>query len=47
MPGRGDGGGLRGPPEAEAYLGAFLRAGDLCLMMGAGNIDALGRSLVV
>ena len=38
---------LPGFTEAEAYLGAFLRAGDLCLMMGAGNIDALGRSLVV
>ncbi len=25
---------------------ASLRAGDLCLMMGAGDIDALGRSLV-
>ena len=38
---------LPGFDEAEAYLGSFLRAGDLCLMMGAGNIDALGRSLVV
>jgi len=38
---------LPGFHEARAYLGAFLRAGDLCLMMGAGNIDALGRSLVV
>ena len=25
---------------------ATLRAGDLCLVMGAGDIDALGRSLV-
>jgi UDP-N-acetylmuramate--alanine ligase len=32
---------------ARAYLGALLRFGDLCLMMGAGDIDALGRSLVV
>jgi UDP-N-acetylmuramate--alanine ligase len=32
---------------ARAYLGTLLRSGDLCLMMGAGNIDALGRSLVV
>jgi UDP-N-acetylmuramate--alanine ligase len=32
---------------ARAYLGALLSSGDLCLMMGAGNIDALGRSLVV
>ena len=29
------------------YLSSILHAGDLCLMMGAGNIDALGRSLVV
>jgi UDP-N-acetylmuramate--alanine ligase len=33
--------------EARAYLGALLRPGDLCLLMGAGNIDALGRSLAV
>ena len=32
--------------EARAFLQATLRAGDLCLLMGAGNIDALGRSLV-
>ncbi len=32
---------------ARAYLGSLLRDGDLCLMMGAGNIDALGRSIVV
>jgi UDP-N-acetylmuramate--alanine ligase len=31
---------------AERYLSSTLRAGDLCLMMGAGNIDALGRALV-
>jgi hypothetical protein len=24
----------------------MLRPGDLCLVMGAGNVDALGRSLV-
>jgi UDP-N-acetylmuramate-alanine ligase len=24
----------------------MLRAGDLCLVMGAGNVDTLGRSLV-
>ncbi len=33
--------------DAHAYLGSVLRAGDLCLMMGAGNIDALGRSVIV
>jgi UDP-N-acetylmuramate--alanine ligase len=33
--------------EARGYLAGLLRSGDLCLMMGAGNIDALGRSLVV
>ena len=38
---------MPGFDEARAYLGTLLRPGDLCLMMGAGNIDALGRSLVV
>ena len=38
---------MPGFDEARAYLNRFLRSGDLCLMMGAGNIDALGRSLVV
>jgi UDP-N-acetylmuramate--alanine ligase len=38
---------MPGLHEARGYLGALLRAGDLCLMMGAGDIDALGRSLVV
>ena len=32
--------------DAASFLAATLRAGDLCLMMGAGDIDALGRSLV-
>jgi UDP-N-acetylmuramate--alanine ligase len=32
--------------EARPFLEARLRDGDLCLLMGAGNIDALGRSLV-
>jgi UDP-N-acetylmuramate--alanine ligase len=32
---------------ARAFLGATLRPGDLCLVMGAGNVDGLGRSLVV
>jgi UDP-N-acetylmuramate--alanine ligase len=31
---------------AEARLRAALRAGDLCLVMGAGDVDALGRNLV-
>jgi UDP-N-acetylmuramate-alanine ligase len=31
---------------ARAFLAATLRPGDLCLLMGAGDIDALGRSLV-
>jgi len=37
---------MPGFDEARAFLAATLRADDLCLMMGAGNIDALGRSLV-
>ena len=32
---------------AEKLLGATLREGDLCLVMGAGDVDALGRRLVV
>ncbi len=32
--------------DARRFLSMTLRAGDLCLMMGAGNIDALARSLV-
>jgi UDP-N-acetylmuramate--alanine ligase len=32
--------------DARVFLDATLRPGDLCLLMGAGNIDALGRSLV-
>ncbi len=32
--------------DARVYLTSILRAGDLCLVMGAGNVDALGRSLV-
>jgi len=31
--------------DARHWLDATLRPGDLCLLMGAGNIDALGRSL--
>ncbi len=37
---------LPGFDEARAFLRQTLRAGDLCLVMGAGNVDALGRSLV-
>ena len=33
-------------PSAGAYLGSVLRAGDLCLVMGAGNVDSLARALV-
>jgi UDP-N-acetylmuramate--alanine ligase len=32
--------------DARDWLRTTLRSGDLCLLMGAGNIDALGRSLV-
>jgi UDP-N-acetylmuramate--alanine ligase len=32
--------------DAEHWLEATLRAGDLCLVMGAGSIDVLGRALV-
>jgi len=31
---------------AERVLGPLLRHGDLCLVLGAGNVDALGRRLV-
>jgi UDP-N-acetylmuramate--alanine ligase len=32
--------------DARRFLAATLRRGDVCLLMGAGDIDALGRSLV-
>ena len=32
---------------AERLLQATLRRGDLCLVLGAGDVDALGRRLVV
>jgi UDP-N-acetylmuramate--alanine ligase len=32
--------------DARRYLQATLREGDLCVFMGAGNIDTLGRSLL-
>ena len=37
---------LPGFDEAEAFLRAELRQGDLCVMLGAGSVDALGRRLV-
>jgi UDP-N-acetylmuramate--alanine ligase len=37
---------LPGFADARRFLSATLRTGDLCLMMGAGNIDALGRSMI-
>jgi UDP-N-acetylmuramate--alanine ligase len=37
---------LPGFAEARRLLGAVLRSGDLCLVMGAGDVDALARSLV-
>jgi UDP-N-acetylmuramate--alanine ligase len=37
---------MPGFDQAQAYLGDTLRDGDVCLMMGAGNIDSLARSLV-
>ncbi len=32
--------------DARRYLSATLRDGDLCLAMGAGDVDSLSRSLV-
>jgi UDP-N-acetylmuramate--alanine ligase len=32
--------------DARRFLGSTLRDGDLCLLMGAGNVDALARELV-
>jgi UDP-N-acetylmuramate--alanine ligase len=32
--------------DAERVLGALLRDGDLCLVLGAGDVDALARRLV-
>jgi UDP-N-acetylmuramate--alanine ligase len=37
---------LRGLDELQDWLGRTLAAGDLCLLMGAGNIDSVGRALV-
>lgn len=38
---------LPGFPLAQDYLDRRLRAGELCLVMGAGNVDALARALAV
>ena len=38
---------LPGFAPARRFLEQTLRAGDLCLVMGAGDVDSLGRSLVV
>lgn len=37
---------LPGFEEAETFLRSHLRPGDLCLAMGAGDVDGLGRRLV-
>jgi UDP-N-acetylmuramate--alanine ligase len=37
---------LPGFEEARGFLGSALRKGDACLVMGAGNVDSLARSLV-
>jgi UDP-N-acetylmuramate--alanine ligase len=37
---------LPGFDEANAYLSSTLRDGDLCLVMGAGDVDRLARALV-
>jgi UDP-N-acetylmuramate--alanine ligase len=37
---------LPGFAEAEKVLGGLLAEGDICLVMGAGNVDELGRKLV-
>jgi UDP-N-acetylmuramate--alanine ligase len=37
---------MPGFDEAREFLSSELRAQDLCLLMGAGNVDSLGRSLL-
>ena len=32
--------------DAAPYLRRLLREGDLCLTLGAGDVDALGRALI-
>jgi UDP-N-acetylmuramate--alanine ligase len=38
---------LPGFGEAESYLSSTLRDGELCLAMGAGDVDRLARALVI
>ena len=37
---------MRTLEQAQRWLEATLRPGDICLVMGAGNVDSLGRALV-
>nr|MBA2517901.1 UDP-N-acetylmuramate--L-alanine ligase [Solirubrobacterales bacterium] len=37
---------LPGFDEAERLLRSILRGGDLCMTLGAGNVDELGRRLL-
>ncbi len=37
---------MRELPDLRDWLERTLRAGDLCLLMGAGNLDGVGRALV-
>ncbi len=37
---------LPGFAEAERVLGGLLREGDICVVMGAGDVDELARRLV-
>jgi UDP-N-acetylmuramate--alanine ligase len=37
---------MRTHQDAKRWLEVTLRDGDLCVVMGAGNIDSLGRALV-
>ena len=38
---------MPGFDDAERFLAGSLREGDVCLLMGAGDVDALGRRLLV
>jgi UDP-N-acetylmuramate--alanine ligase len=38
---------MRSLGDLQDWLERTLRAGDLCLLMGAGNIDSVGRALVL
>jgi UDP-N-acetylmuramate-alanine ligase len=37
---------MPGFEQARKYLHSQLRADDVCLVMGAGDVDALARSLI-